>query len=139
MRRNDIFVPSLLLALTIIGILTGFRGVVQEPVVWKSPGYADTLKNPFRNDTIAYREGKKIYESNCWSCHGKSGKGDGPAAVNLKVKPADHTSPQVQSQTDGAIFWKISKGKGQMLPYERSLTKTQRWKLVNYIRKLKAK
>ena len=35
--------------------------------------------------------GKEMYKSYCASCHGENGKGDGPAAPALKVKPADLT------------------------------------------------
>ena len=35
--------------------------------------------------------GHDMFISYCASCHGKDGKGDGPAASALKVKPADLT------------------------------------------------
>jgi mono/diheme cytochrome c family protein len=34
-------------------------------------------------------DGKKIYDMNCASCHGATGKGDGVAAAALKPKPRD--------------------------------------------------
>lgn len=103
---------------------------------WVAPTSADTLNNPLKNNPTAETEGKKLYDKYCWACHGKTGKGDGPGAKNLNPKPADHTSNVVQSQSDGAIFWKISKGRGAMQPYERSLNKTQRWQLVIFMRSL---
>jgi mono/diheme cytochrome c family protein len=103
---------------------------------WIAPAFADTLKNPFTTDAKILVEGKKIYESACWTCHGLDGRGHGPAADKLNPKPADHTSEKVQRQSDGAIFWKISKGRGEMLPMEKSLSKHQRWKIVCYIREL---
>lgn len=33
--------------------------------------------------------GKEMYDSYCAACHGKDGRGDGPAAAALKVPPAD--------------------------------------------------
>jgi len=35
--------------------------------------------------------GKQMFNSYCASCHGTNGKGDGPAADALKMKPADLT------------------------------------------------
>ena len=35
--------------------------------------------------------GAEMYTAYCASCHGKTGKGDGPAAVALKVPPPDLT------------------------------------------------
>lgn len=103
---------------------------------WLAPHYTDTLINPFSDEIKAIADGKKIYENVCWTCHGLEGKGDGPAAIKLNPKPADHTSHKVQNQTDGAIFWKLSKGNGEMPPFDKTLSKTQRWKLVSYIRSL---
>lgn len=36
-------------------------------------------------------DGAEMYQSYCAACHGKAGKGDGPAAVALKTKPVDLT------------------------------------------------
>lgn len=36
--------------------------------------------------------GKELFAEYCASCHGVSGKGDGPAASALKIPPADLTS-----------------------------------------------
>ena len=35
--------------------------------------------------------GKEMFQAYCASCHGKDGKGDGPAAASLKSAPADLT------------------------------------------------
>ena len=60
------------------------------------------------------------------SCHGAKGKGDGAAAAALNPKPADWTSKQVQDESDGEIFWKISTGRGAM-PSWRHLPENDRW------------
>jgi len=36
--------------------------------------------------------GAELYTAHCASCHGKDGKGDGPAASALKVRPTDLTT-----------------------------------------------
>lgn len=73
----------------------------------------------------------------CWSCHGSTGHGDGPGGKTLNPAPADFTKSLFQKQSDGAIYWKLSSGKGTMAAYENSLTEQQRWSIVNYLRKLK--
>ncbi len=103
---------------------------------WMAPPDAKNVKNPQaakKNDPKELAEGKKIADTNCVSCHGTNGKGDGPAAAALPIKPADWTSDRVQKQTDGEIFWKISNGRGPMPPWKH-LPDKDRWELVNYIR-----
>ena len=36
-------------------------------------------------------DGAQMYQAYCASCHGKTGKGDGPAASAMKSKPTDLT------------------------------------------------
>ena len=50
--------------------------------------------------------------------------------------PPVTTDDQVQVQTDGALYWKITNGRGSMVSYGNILTEDQRWMLVNYIRAL---
>jgi mono/diheme cytochrome c family protein len=40
----------------------------------------------------ATMSGKDLYISYCAACHGKTGKGDGPAAPALKAQPTDLTA-----------------------------------------------
>ncbi len=56
-------------------------------------------------------DGKKIYGQLCASCHGNAGKGDGPAAAALPVKPADHTDGKhMKGLTDQYLFKIIKEG-----------------------------
>ena len=59
-------------------------------------------------------QGKKIYNEpgRCASCHGPSGKGDGPLAANLPVKPRDHTDREYMSQLSDEDLFKVIKGGG---------------------------
>ena len=109
---------------------------VSQVKKFPSPASADTIKNPLKGITTATLEGKKIYTQFCATCHGNKGKGDGIAAPGLPKKPADHTSEFVQKQTDGAIFWIVTQGNNPMPTYKTTLTATQRWQVVNYIRTL---
>lgn len=102
---------------------------------WKAPADAKATKNPVKGVGNA----KKNIETNCVTCHGASGKGDGPAAAALPApKPADWTSARVAGETDGELFWKISNGRGAMPPWKH-LPEKDRWEIINYIRTLQKK
>lgn len=129
----------------ILGIISGTAFLMSSTVInfqqkapWVAPSLADTIKNPLKGQTDATAAGKKIYAMYCVVCHGEKGKGDGIAAAGLNPRPADHTSAKVQSQTDGAIYWKLTTGRAPMASYDRTLTKTQRWQVINYMRTLKS-
>jgi mono/diheme cytochrome c family protein len=99
---------------------------------WVAPPDAKTAKNPVKG----VGNGKKTAETNCVSCHGPGGKGDGPAAQALNPKPADWTSPKIAKETDGELFWKISNGRGPMPPWKH-LSEKDRWDLIAHVRSLK--
>ena len=102
---------------------------------WVAPPEADKIKNPIAG---AKPNGKveNRFTSNCAMCHGNYGKGDGFDGKRLNPKPTDLTTEAVQRQTDGAIFWKISNGRGTMLSYKNTFNETERWELVNFVRSL---
>jgi len=100
-----------------------------------APKSADTLHNPYTVNKAFLKLGEKTFKTDCTSCHGKSGKGNGPAAVALQPRPANLTADYVQKSTEGALFWKISHGKGSMPEWGGSLKPKQIWALVTYIKK----
>lgn len=104
---------------------------------WKAPASEKGKKNPEKGPA-AVAMGQKSAQTNCVSCHGPLGKGDGPAAAALTPKPANWTSAKVQAETDGELFWKISNGRGPMPPWKH-LPDKERWSLVAFIRSLKGK
>jgi mono/diheme cytochrome c family protein len=126
-------VTAILLFLIPVLIATGKDNAI---IPWKAPVTADELKNPFANDPAAAEKGKKIFSTVCNVCHGDKGKGDGIGGAAINPKPANFTSANVQSQTDGALFWKLTNGRGPMVSYKPIYTDEQRWQLVNYIRLL---
>ena len=103
---------------------------------FNSPAWADTIKNPLKNNVSSGAEGKKVYTQYCVICHGNKGKGDGPSVAGLQKHPADHTTAEFQKQSDGAIYWKIANGSNPMPAFKASLKQNQIWQLVNYIRTL---
>ncbi len=123
----------LILALAMGGPQSQLMGQTE---IWKAPPSADPVKNPYTENEAATLAGKKLYTQFCAICHGNKGKGDGLAGMALKPRPADFTKDAIQTQTDGAIYWKITEGKAPMAAYKSSLTDEQRWQLVNFIRSL---
>ena len=88
-------------------------------------------------------EGRKLYLTYCSSCHGDKGKGDGPAASSLPVKPADHTNGAVMNQfPDKFLTEIISKGgsavgKSALMPAWGSQIKDKQLRdVVAYIRSI---
>ncbi len=104
---------------------------------WTAPEAAANKANPVDASEKTIKLGQKIYKKMCWTCHGAEGIGDGPAASVLTPAPANFSTTLFQNQSDGAIYWKLSTGKGSMAGYESSLSEDQRWSLVNYLRTLK--
>ena len=127
---------TLLITLLIFVSTSSFNGF-QQPTKWEAPKEADNIKNPLTDNSIATVDGKKLYTKMCVICHGNKGKGDGVAGMALKPKPTNLTTTDVQQQTDGAIYWKLTEGRAPMAAYKASLSEDERWQLVNYIRQLR--
>ena len=102
-----------------------------------APESSKATANPYAGNVIATQKGERLFQKLCWTCHGKAGLGDGPAGAALSPKPRNFALSSVQGQKDGELFWKISNGKGMMVPYRHSLGEELRWQLVNYIRTFK--
>src|SRR5215467_9609052 len=103
---------------------------------WVSPAPSAAKKNPVASSQSSIAAGQKIYSKTCLMCHGKSGDADGPAVIELNIHPARLSDPQLQTESDGALFWKITTGKKPMPAYGKRLSETDRWNLINYIRTL---
>ncbi|TDE44982.1 cytochrome c [Flavobacterium rhamnosiphilum] len=85
-------------------------------------------------------QGKNIFTKYCITCHGSSGKGDGPGATTLQPKPADFTDPEHSSfySNQGRIYL-IKKGmKGTaMAAWENILSEEEILSVYAYVNSLK--
>jgi mono/diheme cytochrome c family protein len=94
-------------------------------------------ENPVEADEASIARGAELFAIHCAMCHGKNADGNGPVAAFLANKPANLTTPVVQSKSDGSIFLTITNGvDGKMPPLNENLTVPERWDLVNFIRTL---
>src|SRR4051794_39731816 len=80
--------------------------------VWTAPESASALKSPFTLTPDVQLKGQQLYMLYCWSCHGKTGKGDGAAGGSLEQRPAKFYGVGIKKKVDGAIVLKIRKSKG---------------------------
>jgi len=81
--------------------------------------------------------GAKLFKTNCATCHGDTGHGDGPAGAALV--PAPKNLAELQTQVgDDYLFWRINTGKDgtAMVSWKGVLTDEQIWQVVSFIRTL---
>ena len=122
------------------GLALAFLAVVTSLVwahgnkPWPAPKEAIDRQNPVTATLHSQALGNSLYKKNCLSCHGPTGKGDGPMAAELPVKPSDFTDTHMMGEmSEGEIFWKMSEGRGPMPSFKKLLNEEERWHLVNYL------
>jgi mono/diheme cytochrome c family protein len=85
------------------------------------------------------QDAKQLYEKSCVTCHGPSGKGDGPAGKLLKPPPAD-LAAATKGKADADIAKVIKEGgkavgKSAAMPaYKGKLTDEQVQGVVQYVK-----
>jgi mono/diheme cytochrome c family protein len=98
--------------------------------------------NPIPPNSESVTAGQALFSTYCVPCHGERGKGDGPLGVVLNPRPADlsqHAIPGVH--TDAQLYEWVTNGfPGSRMPaFKTTLSDTDRWNLVNFIRTLAPK
>ena len=95
--------------------------------------------NPITKTEFNLAEGERLYNIYCWSCHGKGGKNDGPVIVEgLFAKPPfeNYQTDYIKTLSEGKIFHAITYGKNMMGSHAHMLNPTERWQVINYVKKL---
>lgn len=116
-------VPLIMCLLIIPSLLKGQDWVVPE----ERRGRLSTF--PFTDETR--KEGERLYNINCISCHGNPGKGN---YIALEPSPGDPATEKIQRNLDGEIFHKLVVGRGQMPSFRSVLSTDEIWKIVSYLR-----
>ncbi len=96
------------------------------------------LTNPVPPTDASLADGEKRFNTFCVPCHGKDAKGQGPVATKF-VPPPDLTQDLLKGRSDGYLYGTIRNGGVIMPAFGERLTPTQRWDVVNYLRKLQGK
>ena len=94
-------------------------------------------------DESASHAGETIFQTRCFVCHGREGKGDGPASTGLGATVRDLTNPSWQESTSDETIRSVIRngaqavgGSAAMTP-NRDLSDVQVQSLVRYIRALR--
>ncbi|MEE8308433.1 MAG: cytochrome c [Gammaproteobacteria bacterium] len=96
---------------------------------------AASLVNPVPATLESIERGAYLYELNCQVCHGKTGVGDGPVGSKFENKePVDLNDAYTQDQTDGELFFTLTRGRVEMPFYRDALSQHERWDVVNYVK-----
>ena len=84
--------------------------------------------------------GKIIFEKQCFACHGKTGKGDGPMSAYLNPKPANFSTPGfLSAKSDDDLKTIIKGGKSGVMPPFAVFSDQQVSDVIAFIRGLTAK
>jgi len=103
---------------------------------WDVPAEYKNMKNKYAGEDED-EIGEELYSKHCKSCHGKEGYGDGTKSKELKTAMRDFSGEEVQSQTDGALYYKSFIGRDEMPNFEKKIGDDEdRWMVVNYLRSL---
>lgn len=103
---------------------------------------AKDMKNPLKPTPDVLAKGKAIFEGKgtCFTCHGNTGKGDGPAGAALDPSPRNFTNPEFDKvRTPGEMFWVVkngSPGTGMISYNPAMINDDETWEVITYVRSL---
>lgn len=100
---------------------------------WTAPEKDSARTNAFASTPQLIARGQKIFSRSYAACHEDE-------AHRAATKAPDLGAGNVQAQSDGALFWKITNGNTRKaMPSWGSVPEPQHWQLVLYTRKLREK
>ena len=96
-------------------------------------------RSPFPPTPEVVQKGGALYLSECASCHGRRGLGDGDAGKGLSPSPALIAFLQKRPMAvDAYLMWSIAEGGkplGSDMPaFKNALTETEIWQIVAFMR-----
>ena len=133
--KKIFFIPTIA---SMLIISSGFLIGQKQNEPWPVPDKYLKMANPVKSDKESLDVGKELWAKHCQSCHGKSGKGDGSKAAQLKTPAGDLSKADVQKQPDGSFFYKTSEGRKDMPSFKKKIPDQEEiWAVVNYLRTFK--
>ncbi len=134
MKKFMSYVMYSTLAIFVFSMIVAFSNAYQDP--WEVPAEYKNMENKYAGEDLD-NIGKDLYMQHCRSCHGKEGYGDGSKSGELETVMRDFSTEEVQSQTDGELYYKSFIGRDEMPNYEKKISDEEdRWMVINFIRSL---
>jgi len=132
---KKILIAVLLLSAVLLAACGGGQSAEPTALATVPAEYAGKT-NPLGAD--AATAGADVFNTNCASCHGPQGHGDGPAGAALDPAPKNLAELQTTAGDD-YLYWRIATGKEgtSMVAWLGVLTEEQIWQAVAFIRTLK--
>ncbi len=114
-------------------VINFIRTLQATPSPWVAPKDFENKKNPIKADSSSIDRGSSLYASNCLSCHGTAGAGNGEEAKKQNLQLSD-LGKTLGSHTDGGLFWKLTQDHPPAPKFGQSLDEEAWWSVVNFIR-----
>lgn len=133
--KKILFIALALAALTLASC-GGSESTESTTALTPVPAEYAGKTNPLGSDAAIM--GADLFNTNCATCHGPQGHGDGPAGAALD--PAPKNLPELVKTTgDDYLFWRISTGRQgtAMVGWKGVLTDEQIWQVISHIHTLK--
>ena len=102
-------------------------------------GPLQRVRNPLSRTRATVERGEVVYDSNCASCHGPNGAGDGEAGKGLNPPPGKLVwlSQMPMVEWDPFMYWTVAEGGAQfgtaMPAFKDTLSNDDIWAVVAYI------
>ena len=103
--------------------------VMMSKMSWRS------ASNPHLGSAESVTQGSALYATECASCHGVTGFGDGAAAKPLATPPTNLRA-FIADRDEGFFASQVAYGKTgnpDMMPFVETLTTDQIWHVTNYV------
>ncbi len=156
-EANDFLIDAKRAAERLSGATAGparllLDSIAQAVTLRRAPAALDSLERRFANvlgnearlelprRPIDLAEGRTIFQQSCATCHGATGRGDGPAAAGMNPRPpAIGTADHMRGITPALMFRITSIGIAgtPMAGFAGTLTPDQRWNVVAYVNTLR--
>jgi mono/diheme cytochrome c family protein len=135
--------PTLLrITFVFLGFLAFGSGFASADRLVQSGGRG--LPGSWLFDQAGQADGQRLFQTRCFVCHGRDGKGDGPSATGLAEKPQDLTDANWQRTTSDDRIRSVIQGGGPAIgktgamPPNPDLAQEQIQSLVAFVRSLAA-